>query len=347
MGLLTSEIATKKMVPLCRQMATSYDAGIPVLRTLDILSQSQPDKQVRDVLKRMGDAIRRGATLGDAAQAEKKYLPKFFIALLSTGEVGGRLDAMLRDLAQYYEDRLAMQRSIVRSLIYPAIQLMAAWYLGTFAIRLIPKIMDLFKAQSGQSFDIGAYFVEYGIFQAKAHVVFAVLFAVFVILSRMGLFGWVWGAAATHVWPMSGVTIKFGLARFFRSMSLLIGSGLRVDYCIDASASITANPYMEKDLRKAIPEVRKGLTLVEAFSSTRFLTPTAREMVAVGEQSGNLESQLRKVADLHLAEALHAVDIATKFLGVLIVLAVAGIIGYIVILFWTSLYGGLLNELGV
>jgi type II secretory pathway component PulF len=347
MGLLSAEIPTKKMVPLCRQMATSYDAGIPVLRMLDMLSNGQKDRQVRDLLRRMSNAVQRGSTLGDAAQAESKYLPKFFISLLSTGEMGGRLDEMLRDLAQYFEDRLTMQRNIVRSLIYPCIQIMAAWYLGTFALRLIPKIMNLMTARGGGSFDIGAYFVEYGIFQAKAHAIFAIFFVAFVVLARMGLFGWVWGLFATHIWPLSNVTIKFGLARFFRSMSLLIGAGLRVDFCVDASAEVTANPYMEKDLKKATPLIRRGSTLVEAFSESRYLTPTAREMVAVGEQSGNLETQLRKVADLHLADALHAVDIATKFMGVLIVLAVAGLIGYIVILFWTSLYGGLFNELGV
>jgi len=146
---------------------------------------------------------------------------------------------------------------------------------------------------------------------------------------------------------MSPVTRKFGLARFFRSMSLLISSGLRIDHCIENSAAVVSNPYLEKDLLKALPGVRDGQTLVEAFSESRLLTPTAREMLYVGEESGSLDQTLRKVSEYHLAEATHAVQVATKILGVLIALIVGGLVGYIIITFYSRLYGGMLDDLGV
>jgi type IV pilus assembly protein PilC len=345
MGLFSPQIATKKMVPLCRQMATAYEAGIPIIRTFDLLARQQKDRRLRDLTTRIGDDIRNGSTLGAAVQRQSKYLPRFFVELLSSGEKGGRLDVMMRDLADYYEDRLNMQRRIVRSLIYPGIQLAAAWFLGTFALRLLRAMRGLFS--SGTSFDLMGYFRDYAIFQAKAMTVFAAVFAVCVILSRLGLFGWILGAVTTHVWPLAGVTRKFGLARFFRCMSLLIGSGMRVDYCIENAAAVTANPYIEKDLVKAVPRVRDGETLVEAFAESRYLTPTAREMMLVGEQSGDLEGQLRKVSEYHLEEATHAVGIATTVLGVFIVLAIALLIGYIVITFWVNFYGGMMDDLGI
>jgi type IV pilus assembly protein PilC len=251
---------------------------------------------------------------------------------------------MLRDLAQYYEDRLEMQRSIVRSLIYPGIQIAAAWYIGMFALRLIGQISGIFKAEGRQSFDLMQFFYDYAVFQAKATLVFAAIFAGCVVLSRMGLFGYVWGLFATHIWPLSPVTKRFGLARFFRSMSLLIGAGMRVDHCILHSAAITANPYMEKDLLKAVPLVREGYTLEESFGVSRMLTPTAREMIAIGEQSGQLEQALRKVSEYHLEEAQHAVAIATRVMGVLILLAVGGMIGYVIISFY-MMYFGMLGDL--
>ncbi len=338
------------MVPLCRQLATAYDAGIPILKSFDMVTRQTRDPRIKKVITEMGDAIRNGETLGAAARSQSKYLPTFFIELISTGEMGGRLDVMLRDLAKYFEDRLNIQREIQRALLLPGIQIVAAWFLGSFALMLLGKIsfsLDKATANTNPMAMLEAFFMEYLFFQAKVLLGVGVVVAACVVLSRLGLFGWIWGAFATHIWPFSNVTCKFGLARFFRSMSLLIGSGMRIDHCIASSAKVTANPFIERDLLKALPTVREGGTLVEAFSRTKYLTPTAREMILVGEQAGQLETSLHKVAELHLDEASHAVSVMTKVLGVLIVLAVALVIGYVIITFYMRIYGGMLDALDV
>ena len=310
MGLFSSQIALKKVVPLCRQLATSYDAGIPIMRTLELVSRNQKDREVREVIERMHTSIGNGSTLAEAVRAEKRYLPTFFIELLATGEKGGKIDVMLRDLAQYFEDQLEMRRETVRAMAYPIIQIVLAWFALTFALGLIGKLKGLFASRGESNFDFGTYFAQYLHLQAVAAIVFAVIFAVCVVLSRAGIFGYVWGLFATYMWPMSRVTRMFGLARFFRSMSLLIAGGLRIDHCIENSAAVTANPYMEKELLKAVPMVKDGHTLVEAFAGVSVLLPQSREMLHIGETSGQLESALRKASEYHLAEAMHAAAIA-------------------------------------
>jgi type IV pilus assembly protein PilC len=347
MGLYSSQLSTKKLVPLCRQLATAYDAGIPILRSLEIISEQQRDKKVKDVLARMGNAISAGGTLGEAARAEQKYLSTFFIELLSTGERGGKLDVMLNDLADYYEDRLEMTRGVRRMMTLPCIQLVAAWFLGSFSLLLVGEITNMFSDKSGKAFALGAFFNSYGRFQAKAMAVVAVVLILSVILSRAGLSGWIWSFFTTHIWPLSGVTRKFALSRFFRSFSLLVGGGMHFPWAIESSAAVTSNPYIAKDLMKAIPAIKDGKTLVEAFAPCKYLTPTAREMILIGEQSGDLEGSLHKVADYHMKEASHAVNVATKIFGVLIVLAVALTIGYIIITFYQRLYGGMMDGLGI
>jgi len=347
MGLFSSQIPAKKMVPLCRQLATSYDAGIPIVRSLEIIGQQQQDSRIRHIFQQMSDCVRSGDTLDQAARKQSKYFPNFFIELIASGEIGGRLDVMLRDLADYYEDRLERQRRVVRVMTLPAIELAAAWFLGTFALRLLGQLTGLLSGQAGRGFDFGAFFKDYGWFQTKSLGVFAILFAIIVILSRMGIFGWVTGLFTTHIFPMSAVTKRFALARFFRSLSLLLGAGVYVPAAIERSAAVSANPYIERDLLKTIPLIKEGRTLVEAFRQTKYLTPTAREMLLVGEQSGKLDEALRKVADYHFEEANQAVDIASKLFGVLIVLAVALTIGYIIITFYMGFYGGVMNELGI
>jgi len=341
MGLMTSEISARHLVPVCRQMATSYDAGLPILRTLEMLGTGARDSRSRQVFQEMAADIRQGSTLGDAARRQNKYLPRFFIELLHSGETGGRLDVMLRDLAEYYEDRLVMQRKIVGAMVYPAIQLAAAWFLGTFSLGIIGKL----NAESMEPFSLDRYFAEYAAMQGLAMGLFAAAFVAIVVLSRMGVIRWGRGMVLNKIWPLSVVSRKFSLARFFRSMSLLIGSGMNMKSCIANSAAIAGNAAIERDLLQAIPKVAEGHTLVEAFAGCRSLTPLARDMLAVGEQSGNLEGSLKKVSDYHLDEAQHAVNVATKIMGTGIVLAVALVVGYIVISFYSK-YFGMLNSIG-
>lgn len=338
MSLLSAEIDTKQLVPLCRQLATAYEAGIPILRTLETISSQNKNGKVKRVLQSLADDIRQGSTLGDAANRQSKYLTPFFRHLLASGEQGGHLDVMLKDLADYYEDRLAMQRQIVSMMAMPLFQLVAAWFLGTFAMGILGV-----EGISG----VMEYFREYAAFQARAMIGFSILGLIAILLSRFGLLTWISGAVGIYLWPISPVVKKFGLARFFRSLSLLLGSGISVTRCIESAAAITGNPYMERDLVKTIPLIRSGATLAEAFGHTRYLTPLAHQMLAVGEESGKLEFQLNKVAEYLLNEANHAVRIATQVFGTLIILGVAILIGYIVISFYTQLYGGMFDELGV
>ncbi len=347
MGLFSSQISASDMVPLCRQLSTTYNAGIPIIQSLDTISGQTRNGTVKKVLRTMSDDLRGGGTLGASAVAQSRHLPPFFIQLLAAGEVGGRLDVMLLDLAQYFEDKLAMQRKIRGMMVYPIIQLAAAWFLGTFALGILRVVGEAVSGSGGGTKGVTNYFFEYLLFQGKAMAVLAAILIVAVILSRKGLLGWITGAVGTFVWPFRGVVRKFGLARFFRSFGLLVGSGLPITRCVEQSAGVAGNPYLEKDLLKAVPRIQEGQTLVEAFSGCNFLTPMAREMLLVGEHTGNLEDQCRKVSEYHLAGATQASETATKALGVAIGLAVAMLVGYIVITFYSNLYGGMMDGLGI
>ena len=345
MGIFSTQIPIKNMVPVCRQLATAYDAGIPILRALEIVQNQSGNKQLKDVFQAMHDDVRQGLTLGDAAQKQSQYLGAYFVALLRSGEHGGRLDVMLRDLAQYYEDRLDMSRRITAMMAYPMIQILFAWFLGTFALRLLTEISGMISGTG--DFDLATYFYEYAQFQLKALGILGAIFFICAILARLGIFGYIWGAVSTFIWPLAPITRRFALARFFRSLSLLIGSGVHIVPCLQSAADVVTNPYIEKDLLKTVPLVKDGATLVEAFSHTKFLTPTAREMIFIGEQSGELEKSLLKVSEYYMAEAQHAVQIATKMLGVAILLGVALLVGYIIITFYSRLYGGIMDEYGI
>jgi type IV pilus assembly protein PilC len=331
MGLFSSQISTNHLVPLCRQLATTYDAGIPIVQAFDVVGRQAGSRRVREVMSNMRSAVEHGATLEEAARSQQKYLPPFFIQLLSTGERGGRLDIMLRDLADYFEDRQAMRRQFIASMIYPALQLAAAWFLGSFALLMVFNL-------SLEGISIEHIVTSYVELQTIAVIVLAIALAVAVVLSRLGMLVFVTGWIGTYIWPFSRVTRKLALARFFRSLSLLIGSGLNMLRCIEGAAAVTVNPYIERDLLQAMEPIRNGSTLTQAFASSRYMPGLAREMMMVGEQSGELELQLRKVSDWLVQEGVHALTIMQRVFNVLIVLLVGTVIGFVIITFYMKYF---------
>jgi type II secretory pathway component PulF len=192
-----------------------------------------------------------------------------------------------------------------------------------------------------------AYVGDWVNFQIKAGVVFALLAAIAIVLARMGSLGWITGFFSTHIWPMSTISREMGLARFFKSFSLLLGSGLDIVRCVQNAAASTANPYLERDLLKSLPAIRSGATLTEAFRHTRYLTPMSRNMLETGEISGRLETQLSKASEYHFSHGTAAMHRATTVFGTLIVLGVCLVIGGLIISFYSRLYGGIMDELGI
>jgi len=332
MGIFSAQLSEKTMVLMCRQLATSHGAGIPILRTLTLVAQNLQDPVAQRVLRRMHDDIRKGDTLTQAARKQSDYVPPMFVQMIESGEIGGRLDMMLRDLASYHEERLRMRRDIVRRLTYPFLQLVAAWFLGTFSLQLI-------KLVGTENFNLGTFLQSYARFQGAAFVLAVAGFLFAVLLARVGLLKWVWGFAATYFWPIAPVTRRFATARFFRSLSFLIGSGMPIARAVESAAATTINPYIERDLLTAIPRIKSGMTLSEAFAPCKYFTPEMREMLLVGEESGRHEEALRRASDYQMEEAMHAVAIATRVGEVAIILLVSCIIGYIVIKFWSTYFG--------
>lgn len=347
MPLLSKRLSTKDMVPVCRQISTAYEAGLPIIDVLRTVGEQQKNKEVREVLVTISTDLRGGDTLAEAAGRQSEALSPFFVGLLANGERSGRLDTMLSDLADYYEDRLAMTRQIVGALTYPLILLTMCWFLGTFAIGIMKVALGSLNGSGGGIAGVTQYFKDYAAFQIRAMIGLGLIGLSGVFLSRAGVLRWITSAVTTHVWPLSSVTKKLGMARFFRSFSMMLGSGLSMPICIEKSAELTANPYIQRDLMQAAGPVRNGATLVEAFSRCRLMTPLAREMLAVGEQSGKLEFQLNKAAQYHMQEAQHQMKQATTIFTTMIMVGVFITVGGVVIYFWTSLYGGLIDGLGI
>ncbi len=337
--LFSSKLSIREMAVVCRQLSTAYGAGLPIISALQLVVDRGASIRARRALLTMAELIRNGATLADAARSQEATFPDLFIVVLAAGEAGGKLGTLLNELADHYEEMAKIARAAKVAMVYPGLQLLCAWYLGTFALNIMKTILDPSRGR----IVFADYLSSYASFQMKSHLIALTAIAVFFILRRFGVLDPVISAVKNNVWPINQISRKFSMARFFQCFALLLGAGIEIKQCISRSAALTLNRIMERDLLQAIPLVAQGKTLAEAFVRCKSFTRVDHEMVGVGELSGELEATCKKLSEYHLAEASSALKVGMRVMQVLITLVVGAVIGYIVISFYGRLYGSMLD----
>ena len=315
MRFLTPRLRTKQMAVLCRSLATAYRGGIPLLRCLELAAGGRKPRRVVHALTPVIDAIRAGATLDEAVRGEADQFPGEFVEVMALGEQSGSLDAVLKDLAEHYEELLRAKRAIIQQLTYPLCVIIAA-------VVVIPYL------QGAVLFDgtIGAYTLRFAMGWVPFVQKLLLAFVVYRIATRLQILRPFFDGARLFVWPLGQIKRRFALARFFRSLSLLLQGGLPVVACVRRAAAATTNQVMERDLLRAVPPVQEGASLSEALSRCRFVTPAAQRMIAMGERSGKLEETLAKTSALLLAEARHPLWVIISLLEALAILGIGGMV---------------------
>jgi len=272
------------------------------------------------MLTHMADALAQGETLAQALEPHARRFPTFFVEALAAGELSGTLGTELPQLADYYEEQLAIRRALIRGLVYPAMVLVSAIY-------LIPVLAYLLKAAvTGQS---GAEVVDYlGRFTLSVAIQLGLFMAVVGFLARIGVLRWLQGIIAAYIWPFASLFQKFAMARFLHSLALLLDSGLGAIPSVQRAAAVTGIPAVQRDLLRAVPAIRQGVTLVQAFSQSRFLPRLAREMLEVGEQSGTLGVTLKKASEYLHQEGAHTLKTIARIEEGIAIIVIA------ILLFW-------------
>jgi len=299
MSVFSGKIGPRGMAFFCRKMAYSYDAGIPLLNGLKLVSEPTRDRRLRRVLYRMHTDIRDGVSLSEAVASHRRYWPNLFVHMIGAGEVSGRIDRVLFDLADYYERCIAIRRAVMKRLLYPFCLLVAAAVIGVWKAAMIFMLHT-----TGNRMDFGVFIREFsrlGVMQLGG---MAVQVLVVMMLWRFGVWQWIWMQVKTFIWPFSMITRKLAMARFNRALGLLLGSGLGATHAVEHAARAADNPYITKTLLKALPRLETGATLTEAIAPCPHMSEAERQILHTGEVGGTLKKSLTKSADFLEQDAL-------------------------------------------
>lgn len=326
-----------------KQFSVMLEAGLPLVQSLGILAEQQENEAMAYCLDAVREDVEAGSTLAEAMRKHPKVFDTLFVNMIAAGEAGGILDVILQRLSIFVEKIVKLKRSLISASVYPAIVItVAIGIVVCIMIFVIPTFAELFKNMNA-SLPLPTRLVM-GISDFMVDYIVPVLAAVTLLViggqryyatypGKLRIDGLILKI------PIIGATIqKIIVARFSRTLGTLLSSGISILEALDITARTAGNLVIQNALLDARKAVQEGNTLVEPLKRSALFPPMVVQMVGVGEETGELDQMLQKMADFYEEQADAAIaDFLTMIEPVMIVF-LGGIIGGIVISMYLPIF---------
>jgi type IV pilus assembly protein PilC len=338
-------VDAKDLVKFTRQFATMIDAGLPLVQCLEILGNQEPNKFFQSALRDIKGTVEQGATFSDALRRHPKIFDELFINLVQAGEVGGILDTILNRLAIYIEKRVKLARQVRGALAYPTavivIMMVVIFVLMTFVIPAFEGMFAEFGAKNElptltkMVIGLSKSFVTYLPVIVPTGIA-AVVGAAYFYRSKRG-------KKIVHrvilTLPILGPVLqKIAVARFTRTLGTLLSSGVPILDALDIVAKTAGNVTVEEGLLYARARISEGKNMAEPLAEIKAFPGMVVQMVAVGEQTGALDTMLSKIADFYEEEVDVAVASLTSLLEPILMVVVGAIVGVVLISMYLPIF---------
>ncbi len=333
-------VKTKQLTAFTRQLSTLQDAGLPILRSIRILEQQQKPGMLRRCLKEVCDDVEGGATLSEAMARHPNAFDRLYCNMVAAGEAGGVLDVILQRLAEFMEKAQKLKAKITGAMIYPSVVIVIAAAIVTFImVQVVPKFKEIFQdfgaklpAPTVMLISVSSWFATgtppgWIIVVLSPLIIFAVL--KLVRSSRIGRL--VFDIVMLKV-PVAGqIVAKSGIARFTRTLGTLIAAGVPILEGIKITRDTTSNEVYRNMLGAVHDSIREGDTFANPLRDSRCVDSIVVNMVDVGEETGELDKMLMKVADNYDDEVDTLVAALVSLLEPIMVVVLGLIVGFIVL----------------
>jgi type IV pilus assembly protein PilC len=311
----TGKVKMSELTAFCRQFSIMISSGIQVLDCLNLLKKQGYSAYFKSILQVVSEDVKSGDMLSIALEKHKKVFPDFFISMVHVGEASGRLDKVFISLADYYESDAAIKRKVRSALSYP---MMLAIMMVAIVILMLTFVVPTFKdVLSKLDVEVtGIAAAVYGI--SDFLIAYWRLLVLGVIFLGGGIFLFLRTKKGKEVFDVvkvktpfiKKVTIDLITARFARSFSILLESGMDLTTALDTTSLILGNSYMKKKFAEAAQDIRHGVTLTAAFQRYDMFPQMLIQMLAVGEKTNSLDEVLGrscKFFDEQVEASLNAV----------------------------------------
>src|SRR5262245_57714988 len=334
----------KHLVTFTRQFSTLQDAGLPVLRSLKILEGQMRPGALKNCLIDIVDDVESGSTLSEAFGRHPKAFDRLYVNMVRAGEAGGALEVILKRLADFKEKAQSLKRRITGAMVYPAVVITVAVSILTFImIFIIPKFEKIFADfklklpfLTVALMDISRWFVKYW-YVSPLGPVFIWLTLKLIRLSKTGAY--TLDMIKLYL-PIAGnIVEKTVVARTMRTLGTLIASGVPILEALSIVRETCMNEVFEACYQRVYESIREGDTIAAPMKESRLVDDMVVNMIDVGEETGDLDTMLNKIADVYDEEVDVLVEALISLLEPIMIVILGIIVGTIVVALFMPLLG--------
>ncbi len=343
-GFAIGGVGQKQLTTFTRQLSTLQDAGLPLLRSLQILEGQLKPGLLKNILTGVCEEVEGGSSLSEAMAKYPKAFDRLFVKMVNAGEIGGVLDIILQRLAEFMEKSQRLKRKIKGAMVYPIVViLIAGLILTAIMVFIIPKFEEIFRDFGVKLPFLTVWLIDTSRWVAGTRPGQQIPGFIFVAIAPFAaVIFWKMirkagpGKAATDtmlLWsPIFGKLIrKTTIARFTRTLGTLISAGVPILEAIMITAETSGNYVFEKALKKVHDSIREGESFAGPLRESKTCDAIVVNMIDVGEETGEMDVMLLKIADNYDEEVDVAVASLVSLLEPLMVVVLGGIVGTIVV----------------
>jgi type IV pilus assembly protein PilC len=347
-------VKAKTLMVFTRQLATLIDAGLPLLRSLNVLSKQERDQVLRGTIDSLADAVQGGSTFSEGLGQHPRIFDKLYVNMVKAGELGGVLELVLNRLAEFQEKAQKVKNKVVAAMVYPAIVLFLAIGIMSFLmVFIVPKFQQIFHDMLGDKpLPAITQFVIETSNGFKNHWLI-VIGGFFALIAGHRLIAKTTGGRAVIdslklKAPLFGdLNRKTSISRFARTLGTLVTSGVPILQALNITRETAGNVVIANAILQVHDSVKEGESIVQPLEASGAFPPMVISMIDVGEETGQLPEMLLKIAEVYDDEVDNSVAALTSMLEPIMIVLLALIVGTIVIALFMpliSIIGGLQQQ---
>jgi len=347
-------IKAKTLMVFTRQLATLIDAGLPLLRSLNVLSKQERDQVLKGTIDALVDAVQGGSTFSEGLGQHPRIFDKLYVNMVKAGELGGVLELVLNRLAEFQEKAQKVKNKVLAAMVYPAIVLFLAVGIMSFLmIFIVPKFQQIFHDMLGDKpLPAITRFVIESSNGFKNHWLIVIGGFVALVASQRFIAKTTGGRAVVDNLklkaPLFGdLNRKTSISRFARTLGTLVTSGVPILQALNITRETAGNVVIANAILQVHDSVKEGESIVQPLEASGAFPPMVISMIDVGEETGQLPEMLLKIAEVYDDEVDNSVAALTSMLEPIMIVLLALIVGTIVIALFMpliSIIGGLQQQ---
>jgi type IV pilus assembly protein PilC len=337
-------VKSKSLQVFSRQFATMIEAGLNVVSALVILEDQTDDKYLAEVVRELRVDVEGGLLLSQAMNRHPKVFSRLYVAMVEAGEAAGILDQVLDRAAMQIEKETQIKRRVKGAMVYPTVVLVfATLVLIGMLMFLVPIFAKIFKQLNGQLPMLTQMVVKVSDFiRADWYIIFPTMIAVGFWLrwaKKTERGRQIWDQTKLRI-PMKigDIVLKVAMARFSRTLSTLVAAGVDIIKALDITASTAGNWVVEESLQEVRQRVHEGVPIAVPLIEDPVFPPLVSQMVKIGEETGELEKMLSKIADFYEDEVDTSIASLTSIIEPLMMIVVGAMVGVIILSMYLPMF---------